>query len=49
VVKELVLGECPPNREAENMDAGYLCRSMGGQAFWRRPISEAEKAAPAAE
>ncbi len=40
VLKEITLGDCPPNREAETLDASYLCRSIGGQAFWRRPLPE---------
>jgi hypothetical protein len=49
VVKELVLGECPPNRDAETLDATYFCRSIGGQAFWRQAIPGEKGAAPAGE
>jgi hypothetical protein len=45
LVRELELGECPSNREAEAVDSSYLCRSIGGQAFWRHPIP-AEPAEP---
>ena len=38
--KELLLGECPPNKKAETLDPSYFCRSIGGRAFWRRPILE---------
>jgi hypothetical protein len=27
---------CPANQEAEHLDQAYVCRSFGGQAFWRR-------------
>lgn len=33
---ELEIGECPDNREAQALDASYVCRSIGGRAFWRR-------------
>lgn len=49
VVKELALGECPPNREAEALDASYLCRSIGGQAFWRQAMPDEKAAGPATE
>jgi hypothetical protein len=36
VLERLALGECPPNREAEQLDDSYRCLSIGNQAFWRR-------------
>jgi hypothetical protein len=40
IVKQLSLDECPPNREAEQLDASYTCRSVDGQAFWRHAAPE---------
>jgi hypothetical protein len=48
-VKGAALGECPPNSEAEKLDAAYLCRSIDGQAFWRQAIPDQATGAPAAE
>jgi hypothetical protein len=31
----LEIGECPPNQEAQAVDAAYVCLSIGGRAFWR--------------
>ncbi len=32
----LEIGDCPPNQEAQAVDASYVCQSIGGRAFWRR-------------
>lgn len=36
LVERYEIGECPPNQEAQRLDASYECRSFGGRAFWRR-------------
>ncbi len=36
LVLKYEIGECPPNDEAQVLDGAYVCRSVGGQAFWRR-------------
>ena len=36
LLEELELSECPPNAEAQNMDAKYACLTLGEHAFWRR-------------
>lgn len=35
----LALGECPPNVEAEHLDARYACIALGEHAFWRGPAA----------
>lgn len=40
----LELGECPDNQEARALDASYVCRSIGGRAFWRRSPTAGEAA-----
>jgi hypothetical protein len=36
LVLQYEVDECPPNDEAQVLDGAYVCRSVGGQAFWRR-------------
>lgn len=35
VIESLEIGDCPKNQEAEQLDASYTCRAIGGKAFWR--------------
>lgn len=39
--EQLELGECPPNVEAQQLDAQYACMALGDHAFWRRPAAKA--------
>lgn len=34
VIEQLAIADCPANPEAEQLDARYRCRSLGGKAFW---------------
>jgi hypothetical protein len=43
--QRLELGDCPPNREADALDAGYRCVSLGGKAFWHRGQNHAAQRA----
>lgn len=36
LIERYELGECPSNPEAQQIDAGYTCRAIGGKAFWRK-------------
>ena len=36
LLEEIELSDCPPNIEAQHIDANYACLAMGDQAFWRR-------------
>jgi hypothetical protein len=36
VSETLEIGDCPPNQEAQALDASYVCLSIGGRAFWRK-------------
>ena len=40
LLQELELGECPPNAEAQQLDAHYACLALGDQAFWRGPSAQ---------
>jgi hypothetical protein len=42
LVERVAVGQCPPNREAEQQDKSYACLSIGGKAFWRHPQRETE-------
>lgn len=37
LLEELELSECPPNVEAQKLDARYACLALGDLAFWRKP------------
>jgi hypothetical protein len=39
LLEELELSDCPPNAEAQNIDAKYACLTLGEHAFWRRDSS----------
>jgi hypothetical protein len=41
LVEELELADCPPNVEAQQLDAHYACLALGDNAFWRRPSAAA--------
>jgi len=34
VIEQVAISDCPPNPEAEQVDAEYRCRSLNGNAFW---------------
>lgn len=36
LIEEIELSECPPNVEAQHLDAQYACLALGDQAFWRK-------------
>ena len=36
LLEEIELSECPPNVEAQQLDAHYACLALGDQAFWRK-------------
>lgn len=36
LIERYELGECPSNPEAQQIDATYTCRAIGGKAFWRK-------------
>lgn len=36
VIERLAIADCPDNAEAQQLDAAYQCRSLGGKAFWLR-------------
>lgn len=36
LLEEIEVSECPPNVEAQHIDAQYACLALGDQAFWRR-------------
>lgn len=36
VIERLAIADCPDNPEAQQLDAAYQCRSLGGKAFWLR-------------
>jgi hypothetical protein len=38
VVERLTIGECPANREAEQLDSEYLCRMIDGRIFWKKTL-----------
>lgn len=43
VLEQLAIADCPSNPEAEQLDAGYRCRSLGGKAFWRsKPANQVD-------
>lgn len=43
VLEQLAIADCPSNPEAEQLDARYRCRSLGGKAFWlSKPASEVD-------
>lgn len=37
LLEELELSDCPPNVEAQKLDAQYACLAFGDHAFWRKP------------
>jgi hypothetical protein len=39
LLEELEVSECPPNVEAQQLDARYECLALGDQAFWRKPAA----------
>lgn len=41
LLEQLELGECPPNAEAQQLDASYACLALGDHAFWRKPLAKA--------
>ncbi len=43
VLEQLAIADCPSNPEAEQLDARYRCRSLGGKAFWlSKPADEVD-------
>lgn len=45
VIEQLAIADCPSNPEAEQLDARYRCRSLGGQAFWlSKPVDAVDVA-----
>jgi hypothetical protein len=36
LIEEIELSECPPNVEAQHIDAQYACVALGDRAFWRK-------------
>jgi hypothetical protein len=48
LLEELEVSDCPPNLEAQQLDAHYACLALGDRAFWRKPAgaSPAHRATP---
>jgi hypothetical protein len=47
LLEELELGECPPNAEAQHLDAQYACLALDDHAFWRLSAAAARAVQPA--
>lgn len=36
LIEEIAVSDCPPNVEAQHIDAHYACVALGDHAFWRK-------------